>query len=150
MEYPQKAGENIMSDNQKIKLPISVADILVSDILQASDEEIVSEAHKVFDDVDSVISEARNIIDASVMKSRKSKLTAARAQLEKSKGTKQETNVLLFSISDKRKLISQAKNSVDSLTLAARNEEKVSEADADGILQDLIKLGVIDEDGNLK
>ncbi len=150
MERPHRTGENIMNENRRSKLPVSVADILVDDILDSSDEEILSEAREKYDDVDSEIAKTRNIINAAVMKSRKSRLAVAKEQLENNKAAKQETNVLSLSISDKIKLINQTKESVNSLTLAARNEVEMSESDADGVLQDLIDLGVIDENGNIK
>jgi hypothetical protein len=139
-----------MNENQRNKLPLLVADMLVGDILDSSDEEILSEAREKYDDVDSEIEKTRNIINAAVIESRKSRLSDAKEELENNKAAKQKTNILSLSISDKRNLINQAKKSVNSLTLAARNEEEMSESDADGILQDLIDLGVIDENGSIK
>ena len=139
-----------MSESRKNKLPKLVADILIDDILDSSDDEILSEAREKYDDVDSEIARTRSIINAAVIKSRKSRLIIAKEQLEKNKTTKRENYVLSFSISDKRRLINQAKESVDSLTLAARNEDEMSEQNVDGVLQDLIDLGVIDENGNIK
>jgi len=150
MERPQKTGEYIMNENRRNKLPVSMADILVDDILESSDEDILSEAREKYDDVDSEIEKSRKLISATVMNSRKFRLAAAKEQLESNKAAKQESNVLSLSISDKRMLINQAKESVNSLTLAARNEEEMSELDVDGVLQDLIDLGVIDENGNIK
>lgn len=139
-----------MNETRRNKLPVSVADILADDILDSSDDEILSEACEKYDDVNSEILKTRNIINAAVMKSRKSRLVAAKEQLKKNKAANQEANVLSLSISEKRRLINLAKESVNSLTLAARNEEEMSELDADGVLQDLIDLGVIDENGNIK
>lgn len=150
MERQHKTGDNTMSESRKNKLPKLVADILIDDILDSSDDEILSEAREKYDDVDSEIARTRSIINAAVIKSRKSRLIIAKEQLEKNKTTKRENYVLSFSISDKRRLINQAKESVDSLTLAARNEDEMSEQNVDGVLQDLIDLGVIDENGNIK
>ena len=139
-----------MTENRKNKLPISVADMLVDDFIDFSDDEILNEARENYDDVDSKIAKTRDIINDAVLKSRKTRLVAAKEQLEKNKVLERGSNVLSLSISDKRKLINLAKDSVSSLTLAARNEEQMSELDVDGILQDLIELDVIDEDGNIK
>ena len=139
-----------MNDNRKTKLPISVADAFAEDILDLSDDEVMSEAQEKYGDVELEISDTRNILNSAIMKSRKSKLAAARQYLDSNRNQNNPTNILSLSIGGKRKLIAQAKQSVDSLTLAARNEEEMSESDTDGILQDLIDLGVIDEDGNIK
>jgi len=139
-----------MNDNRKTKLPISVADAFAEDILDLSDDEVMREAQEKYRDVELEISNTRNVINSAVMKSRKSKLAAAREHLDSNRNQNHPTNILSLSIGDKRKLITQAKQSVDSLTLAARNEEEMTESDADGLLQDLIDLGVIDEDGNIK
>jgi len=139
-----------MSKNRRNKLPISVADILVDDILDSTDKEILSEALEKHDDIDFEIEKTRKVINEAVMKSRKSRLNEAKEQFKNSRISKQKNNILSLSISDKRKLINQVKESVDSLTLAARNEEEMSESDANGVLQDLIDLGVIDESGNVK
>ena len=139
-----------MNENRKNKLPISVADILVDDILESSDEDILNEARKLYGDVDSEIKKTRTIINAAVMKSRKSRLSLAKKQLEENKTIRNDANILSLSISEKRRLINQAKESVKNLTLAARNEEEMSESDINGILQDLIDLEVIDESGNIK
>ena len=139
-----------MNKNIQHKLPLSVRDILVDDILESSDEEILNEARAIYDDINSEVDKTRKIMNAALLKSRKFRLTLAKEQLKESKPVKTDTNVLSFPIGDKRKLINQAKESVNSLTLAARNEEEMSEMDIDGILQDLIDLGVIDKNGNIK
>lgn len=150
MELLHKTGEIIMNESRRNKLPVSVADIFVDDILDSSDDEILSEAREQYDDVDAEITNTRNIINTAVMKNRKTRLAVAKEQLENNRAVKQTSNVLSLSISDKRKLINQIKESIDSLTLAARNEEEMTELDADGVLQDLIGLGVIDENGNIQ
>lgn len=139
-----------MNDNRKTKLPISVADAFAEDILDLSDDEVMSEAQEKYGDVELEISNTRNIFNSAAMKSKKSKLAAARQHLDSNRNQNNPTNILSLSIRDKKKLITQAKQSVDSLTLAARNEEEMSKSDTDGILQDLIDLGVIDENGNIK
>ncbi len=141
-----------MNDNRRNKLPLSVADILADDILGSSDEEIISEAQEKYDDVETEITKTRNIINSAIMKSKKSRLAAAKEQLASKKTIEvhQSCDVLLLSISEKLKLINQAKESEQSLTLAARNEEVMSESDIDGVLENLFDLGVIDKDGNIK
>jgi len=139
-----------MSDKPRKKLPLTVADLFVEDILELSDEELMKEAQEEYDDIASEISKTRNIINSAVMQSRKSRLTTAKEQLEIKKNVTNKNNISTLNINDKRALINRAKESVDSLTLAARNEDEMSESDIDGVLQDLIELEVIDENGNIK
>jgi len=139
-----------MNDKRRNKLPISVANTLAGDILNLSDEELLKEAQDEFGDAASEISSARNAINSAILKSNKSRLSAAKDQLEQKRKATNKSSILTLTLNDKRALIHQAKESVDSLTLAARNEEEMSESDINGVLQDLIDLGVIDEDGNIK
>lgn len=139
-----------MNDKVRKKLPLSVANTLADDILNLSDEEILKEAQDEFDDVASEISNTRIAINSAILKSNKSRLSAAKEQLEQKRKATNQNNILTLTLNDKRALIHQAKESVHSLTLAARNEEEMSESDINGVLQDLIDLGVIDEDGNIK
>ena len=139
-----------MIEYNKHKLPKAVADILVDDILESSDEEILSDAHHKYDDVDAEVSKTRELIHSAIMESRKSKMALAEKQLIDNKDRSKSNNILTLPVGTKRKLIEEAKRSVGSLTLAARNEEKMSETDTDSVLQDLIDLGVIDENGKIK
>lgn len=139
-----------MNDKIRKKLPLSVANTLADDILNLSDEEILKEAQDEFDDVASEISSTRIAINSAILKSNKSRLSAAKEQLEQKRKATNQNNILTLTLNDKRALIHQAKESVHSLTLAARNEEEMSDSDINGVLQDLIDLGVIDEDGNIK
>lgn len=139
-----------MNDKHRNKLPISVADMLAEDILKLSDAELLKEAKEDFNDVASEVSKARNAINSAILKSRKARLFAAKVQLENKRSTTNQSNVLKFTLNDKMSLINQAKKSVKSLTLAARNEDEMSESDINGMLQDLVDLGVIDENGNIK
>lgn len=139
-----------MNNKRRNKLPISVAGTFAEDILNLSDEELLKESQDEFDDVASEILNTRNAINSAILKSNKSRLSAAKEQLEQKRKATNQNNILTLSLNDKRALIHQAKESVDSLTLAARNEEEMSESDINGVLQDLIDLGVIDENGNIK
>ena len=96
-----------MNKNRKNKLPISVADILVDDILESSDEDILNEAREQYNDINSEVEKTKSIINTAVMKSRKSRLSLAREQIEENKIIRNDTNVLSLHISEKRKLIVQ-------------------------------------------
>lgn len=139
-----------MNDKRRNKLPISVADMLAEDILKLSDAELLKEAKEDFNDVAAEVSKARNSINSAILKSRKAKLFTAKNHLENKRIRTNQSNVLKFTLNEKMALINQAKESVRSLTLAARNEDEMSESDINGVLQDLVDLGVIDENGNIK
>lgn len=139
-----------MKKTNRSKLPKNIAEILIDDILESSDEEILTDAKKQYGDVDAEIAKTQEKILSAILESKKSKMTAAKEQLSNHKNQLAESNVLSLPFDNKKAIIEKAKESEISLTLAARNEEEMSESDADGVLQDLIDLGVIDEDGNLK
>ncbi len=139
-----------MNEYNKHKLPKAVADILADDILESSDEEILSDAHQKYDDVNAEVGKTKTLVKSAIMKIRKSKMVLAEKQLIENKNTTKLNNVLTLPVDSKRKIIEGAKKSVGSLTLAARNEEETSETDTDSVLQDLIDLGVIDDNGNIK
>ncbi len=139
-----------MNENNRDKLPMTVANILVDDILEASDEEILDEANETYDDIDSEVKKTKNLIYSAVMKSRKSRLAIIKKELNKNKSKRLDNNILSLLVNDKRKLIEDLKKSNESLTLAARNEEAMSEVDINSAIQDLIDLGVIDENGDRK
>ncbi len=139
-----------MNENNRDKLPMTVANILVDDILEASDEKILDEANETYDDIDSEVKKTKNLIYSAVMKSRKSRLAIIKKELNKNKSKRLDNNILSLPVNDKRKLIEDLKKSNESLTLAARNEEAMSEVDINSAIQDLIDLGVIDENGDRK
>jgi len=137
-----------MKDNNRDRLPILIADVLVDDILESSDEDILNDAREEYEDLDSEINKTRSLIFSAAMKSKKLKLTILKKEINQNKTS--ANNVLSLPVDAKRKLIEDAKKSVGSLTLAARNEDEISEIDTDSVIQDLIDLGVIDENGNLR
>lgn len=128
-----------------------VIDALVNDILSTSDEDVLAEAAEEYGDaqkaakhVDELISRARAVIG-------RRKLAAARSEM---KTAKQSPRLPALRLSlDRKKHILQSfaqrdENLRKSLTMAARNEKQLTEADYDAVLEALYTLGAIDEDGN--
>ena len=138
-----------MNYKRRDNFPKFLANSFVEDILEASDDEVMSEARREFESVELEVEKTRGLIKSAVFQSRKERLFIAKKKLEEKKFIRENSNFLVLSLIKKKELIEQARKSVPSLTLAARNEEDVTESDADGMIQDLIDLGVIDENGDI-
>ena len=138
-----------MKKHDTNQLPEAVADILVDEILEASDEEIYEMTQEQYGNVESHVDRKKSLIRAAVMNNRKAKLKEAQKIVSEKRRTNDRSNVMDLSPASKRQLIEKVKASNQSLTLAARNAEDISDNDASSLLQDFIDLGVIDEDGNI-
>ena len=138
-----------MNYKRRDNLPKFLANRFVEDILEASDDEVMSEASREFESVEREIEKTRILIKSAVFQSRRGHLFMAKKKLEEKKFIREDSNFLVLSLIEKKELIEQARELVPSLTLAARNEEDVTESDADGMIQDLIDLGVIDKNGDI-
>ena len=135
-----------------------IDDLVIEDIIETSDAEIMAEAEEDYANVADVIQHTKELVISAIASVRKVRLTKARRELESHQAReleshqveKKQGNVFSLPLNVKKQLIESAKNHDDGLTLAARNEEEMSEGDTDTMLQDLIDLGKIDEDGNSK
>lgn len=124
-----------------------LADVLIEDVLAASDEEILAEFVETHGDPAKNAAEMRALFEKSALKANKSRLHAAKAGLVASRAPKPAANVV--SIANVRERLRLALASCPpgiKLTLAARNENELSDADVLGMLQDLEELGVITPD----
>ena len=137
-----------MNNNEKNakKQLLRLANELVEDILAASDEEILAEATKEFDDVQTEAERMQELIQQTIIQSGKRRLRAARETLDQCEPVT-ECSVLSFPIEKKRQLLNNLSDR-NGLTLAARNGKDQSERDIDSLLEDLLELGEIDEEGN--
>lgn len=129
-----------------------VADMLFRDLLETSDEEILAEAIEDGIDVEKEIEKITSIISEVSFVSGQEKLAAAKRELIERR--KQATKNPFHSLSSqkKREIINALRsndNLKDKVTLAARNENNLSETDIESRLQSLYELKVIDEEGNL-
>lgn len=120
------------------------------DIDAMSDEEILAEAADLYGSTEKAATDTLTIIGAVIAASGKQRLAAARKGYD-THVAGSRPNVVKLPLERKLVLIERfAGNDNDvgqKLTLAARNGEAV-EADIDSFLEDLIELGLIDEEGN--
>ena len=116
-----------------------LADTLARDVDRMTDDELLQEA-----------AETRGVIEATITRHGKRRLTTARHAYEVYI-SKVRSKVVELPLEKKRALIdkfARKDNQLrERLTMAARNEED-SEADIDSFLEDLVELGIIDDEGN--
>lgn len=139
-----------MSTNKLNQILSRIDDLVVEDILETSDEEIIAQLNDEEGNAANAIAHTKEVAKKAILMSRKSRLKQAQEAVKQSCNVEQNTNVFALPIEKKKEFIENAKRNNNELTLAARNEEDMSENDTDTILQDLIELGIIDENGNLK
>jgi hypothetical protein len=123
---------------------------LADDIDAMTDEELLAELAEAGEDVDSIAARTGALIVNAVADAGNRKLAAARAGYEAHKAGRQG-NVLQWPVERKRALMQQFAQDDNALkqklTLAARKGED-TDADVDSFIEDLIDLGVIDDEGN--
>lgn len=132
-----------------------LTDSLVNDIIELSDEEVLEEAKELFDDPSLEIERLKNIISNAVLKSAKTKLADAKNKVNQHKQQSTKSNVIPITIAQKRTAIqnflTKDPELQQKLTLAARKGEGIqTENDIDGMFEDMLELGLIDENGNPK
>lgn len=130
-------------------------DSLVDDIIKLSDNEFLTEADEHFGDSSIEVSRLKNIIQNALVKASKAKLTNAKNQVASYKNERLETNVIHLSFAEKSSIIKNFTNSdselKQKLTLAAPKGEGIeTENDIQGMFEDMLELGIIDEQGNPK
>ena len=128
-----------------------LADALARDVDQLTDEELLREAKEDYGDPDEAIFATKNIIQQAISAHGKRRLTAARRAYE-AQSAKVGAKVFELSTERKRELVerfaSNGNKLRERLTMAARNQESLE--DDISFLEDLIELGVIDDEGNVQ
>lgn len=132
-----------------------LTDSLVKDIIELSDEETIAETEEQYGNLSDEIDRLRGIMKNAVLCAAKDKLKDAKNQLNSYNAGTQKNNVISLSIIQKRKIIESFTNQdpdlTKKLTLAARKGEGIqTENDIEGMFEDLLELGLIDENGNPK
>lgn len=120
-----------------------LAAALADEVMSASDAEILGEFQEDGGDPDQHAAEMRVLFERSIVASNKSKLQAARAGVARAKAT--ATTSVPIDMAKARQLLHgvlQAMPAAERLTLAARKENELSDADVIGLLQDLCELGI--------
>lgn len=139
---------NSRNDDFLKKLDL-LTDALAKDVDELGDEELEAEISEEFGSPETLAESLRALIESTFATHGKRRLVNARAALDARK-FRRSAKVVDLSYADKKALYERLReNASTNLTLAARNEED-SEADLDGILEDLRDLGVIDDEGNIK
>ncbi len=122
-----------------------LADALVDDILSASDEDILAEFRATGGDPDRHAAEMRALFERSVVAANKSKLLAAKAAVARAR-SEAAPSTAPIDIAKARQLLRGVLDrpaASASLTMAARKESELSDADILGLLDDLRALGVL-------
>ena len=129
-----------------------LADALARDIDQLTDEELRREAKEDYGDPDKAIFATKNVIQQAISAHGKRRLAAARRAYE-AQSAKVGAKLFELSTERKRELVERFASNDNKLrerlTMAARNQENL-EDDIDSFLEDLIELGVIDDEDNVR
>jgi hypothetical protein len=131
-----------------------LADALIDDLLAQPDEEIVAEAEQAGDDIQLIVAQVDSEIAAATATAGKRRLEAARAQLDSLRSLRRKPSLTGLPRASKEQILRRfAANDnplQKRLTMAARNGEGLTEDEVDTILLDLLELGALDEQGNMK
>ena len=132
-----------------------LTDALVEDIIELSDQEILLEAKEQFNDLSEENNHIRGVINSAVLRASKIKLLEAKKQVNEYKKIAKRNNVIAITNSQKKSVIenftTQDPDLNQKLTLAARKGEGIqTENDIEGMFEDMLELGLIDEEGNKK
>jgi hypothetical protein len=124
-----------------------LVDVLVEDVLDASDEEILAEFAETHGDTAKNSAEMRALFEKSVLKANKDRLRAAKAGLAVSRAAAPAPKIVnIENARERLRRVLAACPPDMKLTLAARNENELSDADVLGMLQDLEELGIVPPD----
>jgi hypothetical protein len=127
-------------------------DMIFQNLSETNDEEILAEAVEDGMDVDKEIERITSIISDAIFTSGQAKLAVAKKELEERRKAEKKNPFHSLSIQKKNAILNSVKsndNLKEKVTLAARNENNLSEADIEARLQSWYELKLIDEDGNL-
>ena len=128
-----------------------LCDVLADEIGTLSDEELLAELKEAGEDADAIAERMSGLIADAIAEVGRRKMATARSGYETNQADRR-SNVLQWPAHRKRAVVQRfAQNDGElkrKLTLAARAGKKDTEADMDSFLEDLIGLGVIDDEGN--
>jgi len=125
-----------------------LADAFVDDILQASDEEVLAEFTESHGDAAKNAADMRALFEKTVLAANKRRLKAAQAGVAVNRSRPSSVTPAI-NIAEARQRLRHILTSGTpgvKLTLAARNEDELSDADVLGTLEDLRELGVLPPD----
>ncbi len=120
-----------------------LAEALVDDVLTTSDAEILAEFRADGGNPEQHAAEMRSLFERSVLASNKSRLQAARAGVARAKALERSYSpVDMTKARERLHRVLKTLPEAQRLTLAARKESELSDADVVGLLEDLRELGV--------
>lgn len=133
----QKSNDHLALDR--------LAASLVDDILSMTDEEILAEVAADGEDPKQITQEAKGIFERAVTTCGKSRLAAARKSVLSDRQQVSKISRIDPSTARQRleNTLRQHPETLNKLTLAARNGEGLSDSDVFSMLEDLEELGVI-------
>lgn len=123
-----------------------LADALVDDIMNTSDEDILAELKEEGVDPDRHAADMRARFEKAVIAANKTKLMAAKAAVAADRGPRPASASAPIDMAEARSRLRRAMAS-QPMTLAARNETEMTDSDVLGMLEDLRNLGVLPPDG---
>lgn len=115
-------------------------------LLMLSDESVMAEAAETFGNAAKVAADVRLKVQAAVAEAGRRRLSEARKAIDADRSA--GGNVLQWPLQRKRELLARVRQGSTALTLAARQGEDETENDLDSLIEDLVDLGIIDEEGN--
>ena len=127
-----------------------LADAHVDDILNMSDEDILTEFRESYGDPGEHATQWRERFEKTVITANKHRLAEAKRGAEASRGGGNRVRPPI-DITEARRRLWAVKDNPDApqeLTLAAREESEMSDADILGILDDLRELGALSDDND--
>lgn len=141
------------ADDPRQKL-LSILDPLVEDILSMSDEDVLAEAREEGLDLDAASAEVATVLAAAQAAAGRARLAAARAQVDGVRSFRSRSSITGLSASEKeiilRRFSANDNPLQERLTMAARNGQSLTEQEVDTVLLDLVELGALDDQGNIR
>jgi hypothetical protein len=121
-----------------------LANALVENILNATDKEVLAEAHEDYENPAQAATNARALFETAVAVVAKRKLTAAKAAVAADLGSPRTVIRLDPSQARRRleRMLARDPETASKLTLAARKGQGLSDEDVQGMLEDLEVLGI--------
>lgn len=125
-----------------------LVDFLVEDALSASDEDILAEAREEGIDPESDAARLRALFERTVLDANKRRLLAAKAavQADKSASGRRGTVSDIQEARRRLHLLLEQRSTELPITMAARKESELSDADVMSMIQDLEELGLLPPD----
>lgn len=123
-----------------------LADALVEDILNVSDEDILAEFAEQGGDARQHAEKMRSLFEATMLVTNKRRMAAAKAGVAATRRASHQPPPPTVDIAEARarlRTLVERSSAPSNLTLAARKEEELSNADILGMLEDLAELGIV-------